>query len=457
MATKLLTTILVSLLVSCALGERYQGRLTEAQQCRLQRLAATQPSQRIRHEGGVTEMWDDNDDQFQCAGVSAVRNILEPNSLSLPNFQPMPRMVYIEKGQGLISVVYPGCAETYHSQQTGPRGQQQEGQQTGQRSDRDLHQKVNRILQGDIIALPAGAAHWCFNDGDEELVAISVSDINHQNNQLDQQPRQFYLAGSLPRQSQSQIGSQKESQLREKFQNMFNAFDSQMLAEALNVPREVVRRMQNVDDRGLIVKVRRGMAMIRPDEEEEPFRLPNGLEEGFCTMKIRQNLDNIKEADVYSRQAGRLVQVNMQKLPILRSMDMSAEKGELYPNAVYTPHWNAHGHTVVYVTQGEARVQVVSHNGQNVMDSRVTRGEMFVIPQFFASMLKAGNNGCQFVAMKTTSLPMKSPLAGYTSVFRAMPDQVIAESYQVSPSQAQDLKYNRLHQTLFMPPTQRSS
>ncbi|KAK6937777.1 Cupin 1 [Dillenia turbinata] len=456
MATRLLITILVSLLVSTALGERYEeSPLTEAQQCRLRQLAATQPSQRIQHEGGVTELWDDNDDQFQCAGVSASRNILDPNSLSLPNFQPMPRLVYIEKGQGLISVIYPGCAETYHSQEAGPRGRQQVGQQTGQRSVRDLHQKVHRISQGDIIALPAGAAHWCFNDGDEELVAICVSDINHQNNQLDQKLRQFYLAGSLPRQSQSQ--SERESQLMEKFQNIFNTFDEQMLAEALNVPREVVRRMQNVDERGLIVKVRQGMAMIRPDEEEEPFRLPNGLEEEFCTMKIRQNLDNIKEADVYSRQAGRLVQVNLQKLPILRFMDMSAEKGNLYPNALYTPHWNAHGHTVVYMTQGEARVQVVSNNGQNVMDSRVKRGELFVIPQFFTSMLKAGNNGCQFVAMKTTSLPMKNPLAGYTSVFRAMPDQVIAESYQVSPSQAQDLKYNRLHQILFMPPTQRSS
>ncbi|KAK6937776.1 hypothetical protein RJ641_031284, partial [Dillenia turbinata] len=168
----------------------------------------------------------------------------------------------------------------------------------------------------------------------DELVAISVSYINHQNNQLDQKLRQFYLVGSLPRQSQSQ--SERESQLKEKFQNIVNAFDEQMLAEALNVPREVVRRMQNIDERGLIVKVRQGMAMIRPDEEDEPFRLLNGLEKEFCTMKIRQNLDNIKEADVYSRQAGQLVQVNLQKLPILRFMDMRRSR-LLWPQTPQEP------------------------------------------------------------------------------------------------------------------------
>ncbi|MCD9645364.1 hypothetical protein HAX54_034220 [Datura stramonium] len=93
-------------------GER-GTRLTQAQQCRLQRLTGSQPSQRIRSEGGFTELWDE---QFQCAGVAPMRNVIRRNSLSLPNFHPMPRLVYIEQGRGLIGITNPGCAETFQSQ-----------------------------------------------------------------------------------------------------------------------------------------------------------------------------------------------------------------------------------------------------------------------------------------------------------------------------------------------------
>ncbi len=31
---------------------------------------------------GVTEVSDTNEDEFQCAGVAAIRNTLQPNSLS---------------------------------------------------------------------------------------------------------------------------------------------------------------------------------------------------------------------------------------------------------------------------------------------------------------------------------------------------------------------------------------
>lgn len=105
---KLLLAIFLSLLVSVAVGQQHHQQkqrspqLSEAQQCRLQRLQASQPSQQIQSEGGVTELWDENEDQFQCAGVAPLRNTLQPNSLSLPNFHPGPRLVYIEKGTCMI-------------------------------------------------------------------------------------------------------------------------------------------------------------------------------------------------------------------------------------------------------------------------------------------------------------------------------------------------------------------
>lgn len=120
-------------------------------------------------------------------------------------------------------------------------------------------------------------------------------------------------------------------------------------------------------------------------------------------------------------------------------------------NTLYSPHWAVNSHSIVYVVNGEAHIEVVGHNGQTVMNDKVREGEMFVIPQYYAVAVRAGNNGFEYVSFKTTSSPMKSPLVGYTSVFRAMPVQVLTNAYQVSPSEAQQLKYNREHQSFFLP------
>lgn len=142
----------------------------------------------------------------------------------------------------------------------------------------------------------------------------------------------FYLAGSPPSRGQ------QSQQARDTFQNIFRAFDEELMSEAFNVPREVVRKMQQEnEERGIIVNVQQGMRVIRPSEEEEEQEQrqrgqgSNGFEETFCTTKLRTNLDNPREADVYSRQAGRLNIANQDKLPILRFLDLSAEKGNLYP------------------------------------------------------------------------------------------------------------------------------
>lgn len=96
-----------------------------------------------------------------------------------------------------MGLTYPGCAETYESQTSedlrsrresqGRLGGQGEQQRGSRRTDQ--HQRVHRIRRGDILAIPAGGAHWCYNDGNQELVAFAVMDLNNHANQLDQQFR----------------------------------------------------------------------------------------------------------------------------------------------------------------------------------------------------------------------------------------------------------------------------
>ncbi|KAG9445652.1 hypothetical protein H6P81_011780 [Aristolochia fimbriata] len=460
----LLLALALSLCVLSAYAQYDTGksrrRLSDAQQCRIQRLSASTPSRRIRSEGGVTELWDYNEDQFQCAGVAAMKNTIQPNGLSLPNYSPSPRLVYIERGRGVLGITFPGCQESYHSvrgqTREGSRGEQQ--QQTG---EEDQHQKVHRIVQGQIVALPAGAAHWLYNDGNEDLVAVSVTDVNNGANQLDQRPRSFYLAGGRPRQAGG-AGSEEEFDA----ENVIRPFDARLMADALGVSEQTVRRMQENDERGFIVLAKQEeMRMIRPEEEEEEeerYRrgssrgdnnegVSNGLEEAYCNMKVNQNIDNPRDADVYSRQAGRINSVNMHKLPILSYLDMSAEKGNLYENSVYLPHWEMNSHSIVYVTRGSARIQVVGSNGKTVLDEEVRRGQLVVVPQYFASIVRASQNGFEWISFKTSALPMKSPLAGARSALKGMPIPVLVNSYRISNRQAQDVKYNRERHPYFVP------
>lgn len=50
---------------------------------------------------------------------------------------------------------------------------------------RDQHQRINRFKEGDLLALPAGFAHWAYNDGEQPVVAITVIDTSNSASQLD--------------------------------------------------------------------------------------------------------------------------------------------------------------------------------------------------------------------------------------------------------------------------------
>lgn len=79
-------------------SRRYQGQ----SQCRIENINAQEPNRRVESEAGVTELWDQNNEQFECAGVAPARYIIQPNGLLLPFFVNAPRLVYIVQGLFLI-------------------------------------------------------------------------------------------------------------------------------------------------------------------------------------------------------------------------------------------------------------------------------------------------------------------------------------------------------------------
>ncbi|KAA8539017.1 hypothetical protein F0562_025709 [Nyssa sinensis] len=338
----------------------------------------------------------------------------------------------------------PGCPETYQSFQ-----QSQEGRQA-QRS-RDQHQKVRQFRQGDIIALPAGIAHWSYNNGNDQLVLMVVHDTSNDDNQLDQNLRRFFLAGN-PQQQQSGSFRRQEHSAN----NIFQGLDSRILAEAFDVSTETARKLQNENDRrGDIVRVKEGLQMTRPasfeEEEERSERRDNGLEETLCTMRFGENIADSERADIYTARGGRISTLNSHNLPILRDLQLSAERGFLYRNAMVSPHWNINAHSIVYVIRGSGRVQIVGNSNRPAFDGEVRQGQLLIVPQNFVVVKQAGNQGLEWISFKTNDVAKISPLAGRTSVIRAMPEEVLMNAYQISRDEAWRLKYNRQEVTVLSP------
>ncbi|XP_050267069.1 11S globulin seed storage protein Jug r 4-like isoform X1 [Quercus robur] len=461
-------------------------------QCQLDRLDALEPNHRIEAEAGVIESWDPNDKQFQCVGVAVVRRTIEPNGLLLPQYANTAQLIYIERGYGIFGAVLPGCPNTYQESQQ--QQQQREGQQ------RDQHQKIRNFRQGDIIALPAGVAHWLYNDGDSEVVALSLLDTNNQANQLDQNPRHFYLAGNPEdefqlqgrsprgqRRHQQQQGQGRRERGHQQQQgqgnNLFSGFRTEDLADAFNVDKETIRNLQGFhEDRKNIVKVKGRLQVARPPRSrEERERLErqereqeredereqreshrggrdNGIEETLCTLRLRENIHDPSRADIYNPQAGRISTLNSHNLPVLRWLQLSAEFGRLQRDAIYVPHWNRNAHSVIYVVKGRAQVQVVDDFGQTVFHDELQQHQILTVPQNFAVVKRASSSeGFEWVAFKTNDNAQISPLAGQTSILRAIPADVLANAFQLSREDVSELKSNLEQQEITMVKPSRSS
>lgn len=80
------------------LQQQQQHRLRARTDCRVDHLTAQEPTLRFDSEAGRTEFWDQNNQQFECAGVAAVRNYIEPRGLLLPHYNNAPQILYVVRG-----------------------------------------------------------------------------------------------------------------------------------------------------------------------------------------------------------------------------------------------------------------------------------------------------------------------------------------------------------------------
>ncbi|XP_006648611.1 glutelin type-A 1-like [Oryza brachyantha] len=455
----------------------FRGGSASQQQCRFEHLAALEVTHQEKSEAGSIEYYNtEARDEFRCARVSARRLVIESRGLVLPVYANAHKLLYIVQGRGVFGMALPGCPETFQSVRSAFEMATGDAE-SSTRKLRDEHQKIHQFRQGDVIAVPPGVAHWLYNNGDSPVVAFSVIDFGNNANQLDPKPREFFLAGKPWGWQQVQYSYQSEQQ--SKHQNIFAGFNPDLLAEALSVSRQTAMRLQELNDqRGAIIRVEQGLQLAldpsfqaEQEQEEQPQEYlssqqqqptwsqrsgacvqNNGLDEIMCAFKVSKNINSAQSTDIFNPRGGRITRANSQNFPVLNIIQMSATRTVLQNNALLTPHWTVNAHTVMYVTAGQGRIQVVDHRGRTVFDGELRQQQILLIPQNFAVAVKARHEGFSWVSFKTSHNAIDSQIAGKGSILRALPVDVLAKAYMLSREESRTLKYNRADETLVFAP-----
>ena len=97
-------------------------------------------------------------------------------------------------------------------------------------------------------------------------------------------------------------------------------------------------------------------------------------------------------------------------------------------------------------------MQIVNHRGQAVFDGQLREGQVLVVPQNFAIVKKAAEQGFEWVAFNTNENAAINTLSGRTSAMRGLPVDVVANAYQVSREEAQRIKFSRQETLIFNAP-----
>nr|KYP44257.1 Glycinin [Cajanus cajan] len=450
--------------------------------CQLDSLNALEPDQRVESEGGVIETYNSQHPELQCAGVTVSKHTLYRNGLHLPSYSPYPKLIHVIQGQGAFGLAVPGCPETFEEPAEGSsrKGRQQHVQ--------DSHQKIRQFTQGDVILIPPGIPYWTFNTGDEPLIAVSLLYTSSIHNNLDQSPRVFYLGGNPDienpettkeqPQQQKRGGGRKQQQEEEEEEagSVLSGFSKHFLAQSFNIDEDLAEKLRSPeDDRKQIVKVEGGLSIISPmgqeqqqqeeekedededeprsrweekeeEEEEEEYETKhsrrkehgNGIEESICTVKLHESISRPSRADFYNPKAGRISTLNSATFPALTPFGLSAQYVVLYKNGIYAPHWNQNANSVIYVIRGQGKVRVVNNTGDAVFDRVLKRGQLLVVPQNFVVAEQASEEGFEYVVFKTNEMATTTHMK---QVFRAIPAEVLANTYNLRQSQVRELKY----------------
>ncbi|KAJ0948012.1 putative 11-S seed storage protein, plant [Helianthus annuus] len=220
------------------------------------------------------------------------------------------------------------------------------------------------------------------------------------------QATRFFLAGNSQGEQVQQIEQprswenlQQDRSLKKGSDNIFKGFTTETIAESFNVDHETAELLRGESDqRGHIVFVEKGLQVIQPPmrHEEQEYRggpRANGVEETICSMKLRVNIDDPSEADLYNPQAGRCTRSQQLQVPH-SSVFATQRRKRCSPQECHSvTTLDNECHNIIYVTDGYMRIQIVNDQGQEVFNDVLQEQQLVVVPQNFAVAKQAGEQG----------------------------------------------------------------
>ncbi|KAJ7549396.1 hypothetical protein O6H91_07G052000 [Diphasiastrum complanatum] len=362
-------------------------------------LEPRRPKQLIKSEGGEIEEW--TADEYKALGeanMAAAKFTLNPRGLLLPAYIDNHAIKVVVAGSARMGLVLPF-------------------------GDRGIERYVYRVEEGDVIAIPRGVPTWWYNDGNERTELVGIADTSSGERPGYVQP--FALVGG------------KEER---EFGSVLRGFDREILARAWDVDEQTVTRLLESQNGTGIVRVREGIEIPEATEGEGNTFF------GEFVYRVKRS-----RADVRVERGGELHVVNRNKLAVLEHLNLGMTCVKLEPNAMCAPGWSVNAHKVIYVVRGSGRIQIVRDNGEQALDTEVREGSLLVIPRSFPSAKIAGSDGIDYLTVLTSDMPLVQFLAGRNSVFKGIPSEVVARSFNIDEDLEMKMREKRCEEAIILP------
>ncbi|KAJ7546248.1 hypothetical protein O6H91_08G032000 [Diphasiastrum complanatum] len=332
------------------------------------------PEIKLEQKGGKVLAWPSH-----SAGLKETNNIgaslleLHSHGLLLPAYSDSAQICYVIQGRATSGLIDPNGKPT----------------------------NVRYVRAGDVVLVLPGWPFWLWNTANFQTKALCVLDTATGVNPGSYKP--FFLAGSKG----NDTGG------------ILHGFSRDILAHAWDVDEDHVERVLAAKEMDFIIKVK--------PEPRSHFSFDGSADFGEFTFNMQT-----ARADAIER-GGWLTFLNENKLPNLHEVDLGASLVKLNPGSLFSPQWLTNADQLVYVLKGRGKVEIARPRGKEAFSEQVEEGDMFVVPKLAPYVIVASDdNPFEWISFYTSSESRSMFLAGSESVFRSIPLDILAASFNVS-------------------------
>ncbi|XP_013604564.1 PREDICTED: legumin A-like [Brassica oleracea var. oleracea] len=325
------------------------------------------PEEDFRGEGGSSFSW-----KMNGSDVGASKMVLLPRGFPQPVFSNGPKMAFVLQGTGTAGIVVP-------------------------KGNGVLNERVVRISEADVIAVPSGVVTWWFNDNSDTHLAIVF---------LGQQRLvNFYLAG--PR-------------------GVFKGFSAEVVCTSLQLGEAVAALLDSQTTHGGIVKLGPELNMPQPNIINR-----DGLVFNSFTAVLG-------EGD----SSGDAFFLNSTNLPLLNEVGWGASIIQLGSGCIYPPTYAcATKFQIILVFSGSGNVEVVGPNGDSIINAAVEKGHLFIVPDTSVLSATAGHIGLSWLSIFNSPTPRFLTLAGRGSVLKSLSQAVVQAAFNVTTPMERKIRF----------------